>query len=152
TLTGTQLHVLELIRALHRSGAAELRVLTKRRLGSRFRGSLSALDGVEMLVAEDVGADVARSLVVHRPYQLFDPADLSLLTRLGGRLVITLQDLIAFGSPQYSRSAEEWLDLRQLTRVAAALADRVVFFSDHVRRDTVAAGLGCSDPSSVVHL
>jgi glycosyltransferase involved in cell wall biosynthesis len=151
TMTGTQRHVLELISAMHRDASVHLRVLVGADISSSFRDGLTRHEGLEVLDAEAVGVHAQRSLVVHRPYQLFDSRDLPLLLLLGERLVITMQDLIAYRNPRYSRSAADWDDLRQLTRVATALADHVVFFSHHVQRDAAAEGLPRAD-SSVVRL
>jgi GT2 family glycosyltransferase len=139
-ITGTQVHTLELITALHRLDRVKLRVITPPDLGEYARRVFANLGGIELVDEADLDA-AERTDVVHRPYQVSGPDDLALLERAGDRLVITHQDLIAFNIPAYFRSLGEWRTYRRLTRTALALADQVVFFSEHARGEAVAAEL-----------
>jgi glycosyltransferase involved in cell wall biosynthesis len=98
------------------------------------------------------GAKFAPTDVVHRPTQLFSWSDLDLIPRLGDRFVVTQLDLIAYRNPTYSRSYAEWNAYRQLTRLTLALADCVVFMSEHPARDAIADELVDERRSRVVHL
>jgi glycosyltransferase involved in cell wall biosynthesis len=69
------------------------------------------------------------------------PEDLSLLRKLGERVVITHHDLIGYRNAAYHESADEWRRYRRLTRVALAACDRVVFPSEHARRDAISEEL-----------
>ena len=61
--------------------------------------------------------------------------------RIGERIVITQQDLIADINPGYFDSYESFDEHRTLTRQALSIADAVVFISEHVRHEAVAAEL-----------
>ena len=147
TLAGTQIHTLELIAALHRTGAAELRVVLPPNVGETALALLRSLDGVELLDANDVDEDLPRSTVVHRPYQVSGPEDLGVLWQLGERLVVTHQDLLNYHDPAYHRDREGWLAHRRLTREALATADAVVTFSPHAAADLRRGGPGPARPS-----
>jgi GT2 family glycosyltransferase/glycosyltransferase involved in cell wall biosynthesis len=155
TVTGTQIHVLELIHALHRSGrVAHLRAVVPAGIGAWFLDSLRRLDGLEILVSDELsdGRKVPRSLLVHRPYQVFDIAELDLLARLGERFVVTHQDLISYRNPGYARSFEDWDAFHRLTRLSLALADEVLFFSHHAAADALAEELVDERRAHVAHL
>jgi glycosyltransferase involved in cell wall biosynthesis/GT2 family glycosyltransferase len=137
-LTGTQLHVLELILALDRTQAVRVRVVVPPDLGGYAREALASAASVTTIGQDEAGADgVERTSIVHRPQQVADVADLRLLTRLGARSVITQQDLIAYRNPGYFPGYPQFARYRLLTRQALALADMVVFFSHHAARDAV---------------
>ena len=144
TVTGTQVHVLELIHALHRTGAiARLRAVVPAGISSWFLESLRRLDGLELVISDELadGRVIDRTTIVHRPYQVFDVLELDLIGRLGDRFVITHQDLISYRNPGYSRSFEDWNDFHRLTRLTLALADQVLFFSRHAAADALAEEL-----------
>ena len=89
--------------------------------------------------AVDSGFDLAD--VVHRPYQVSNDEDLSFLAKLGERLIVTNQDLIAYHNPSYFRDFDSWEGYRRITRTALAVADRVMFFSAHACDDALAEDL-----------
>lgn len=155
TVTGTQIHVLELIRALHRSGRVpQLRAVVPAGISPSFLASLRQLDGLELLVSDDLATSdhVPRSVLVHRPYQVFDPLELDLISRLGDRFVVTHQDLISYRNPGYSRSFADWNAFHRLTRLTLALADQVLFFSHHAAADALAEELLDESRAHVAHL
>jgi glycosyltransferase involved in cell wall biosynthesis len=69
--------------------------------------------------------------VVHRPFQVVSKTQLDFLHRLGERIVVTHQDLIAFHNPGYHGSYDEWSAYRDATASTMAVADAVVFISQH---------------------
>jgi GT2 family glycosyltransferase/glycosyltransferase involved in cell wall biosynthesis len=152
TVTGTQVHVLELAAALSRTRRLGLRVVVPPDAGAWAIDALDSLAGVDVIRSDQISADTPRTHVVHRPYQIFHLGDLPALSRLGDRVVITQQDMIAYRNPGYARSPEDWLELHRLTRVTLGYADFVLFFSEHARQDTLAEGLVEASRSSVVHL
>lgn len=155
TVTGTQIHVLELIHALHRSGRVpHLRAVVPAGINPWFLTSLRRLDGLELLISDDlVGEDdIPRSVLVHRPYQVFDPLELDLIARLGDRFVVTHQDLISYRNPGYARSFADWDAFHRLTRLTLALADQVLFFSHHAAADALAEELVDERRAHVAHL
>jgi GT2 family glycosyltransferase/glycosyltransferase involved in cell wall biosynthesis len=138
---GTQLHALELIRALHEERGIRLRVAVPRRCSSEFSDFLRGLSGLETIYLDEVRADTERSDIVHRPYQVPFMHELVTLQRLGDRLVVTQQDLIAYRNPSYFRNFAEWTHYRRSIRASLALAEVVVFVSQHAAGEAVLEGL-----------
>jgi alpha-1,3-rhamnosyl/mannosyltransferase len=141
-ITGTHVHVLELIRALARTEAIQLRLLVRaERIDGPTRELLRRLTGTELLDAEDVDAKTPRSAVFHRPQQTFSPSDVKLALGLGERFVVSQLDLIAYRNPGYFADAETWEDFRAASRHGLSAAERVVVFSEHTRRELLADAL-----------
>jgi glycosyltransferase involved in cell wall biosynthesis len=141
-VTGTQVHVLELILALARGGGLRLRVLVRaQRIDTETLTLLRSLPDTEVVAAEDVGPQTPRSTVFHRPQQAFEAGDVALALALGERLVISQLDLIAYRNPGYFAEAGAWEDYRRASRLGLAAAERVVVFSEHTRRELVADAL-----------
>ncbi|HEX5851730.1 MAG TPA: glycosyltransferase, partial [Solirubrobacteraceae bacterium] len=141
-ITGTQVHVLELILALARTGELRLRLLVRaRRIDGETLELLRALPETEVLAAEELDPDTPKSTVFHRPQQAFSPGDVALATALGERVVLSQLDLIAYRNPGYFADAGAWQDYRRASRHGLSAADRVVVFSEHSRRELVADAL-----------
>ena len=139
-MTGTQLHVLEVIAAVHDLDSMAIRVLVPQKIGDYAAEYLESLDRVR-LVTEKQARREPPTDVVHRPYQTTSAEDVRFLRSIGHRLVITHQDLIAFHNPAYHAGFEQWLEHRAVTRTALAAADRVAFFSRHARSEAIAEEL-----------
>ncbi len=142
-VTGTQIHALELVHALAQRPGLRVRALLPDRPGAYARRVLDELPQAQRLTVAAALAEPgpARTDVVHRPWQVNDPGDLAVLRRLGERMVVTHQDLIAYRNPGYHATGQDWLAHRALTRVALEAADAVVFESEHARRDAAAEDL-----------
>jgi glycosyltransferase involved in cell wall biosynthesis len=141
-VTGTQVHVLELILALAQTGALRLRLLVwAERIDRATLELLRALAETEVLAVEDVDAATPRSTVFHRPQQAFSAGDVGLALTLGERVVLSQLDLIAYRNPGYFSGAGAWEDYRRASRHGLAAADRVVVFSDHTRRELLSDAL-----------
>ncbi len=140
---GTRLHLTEVIAAVAATARVRLSAVVTDRLDAQTRERLQAVTGVELVALDSLGRlpGGRRADLVHRPHQLSTPADLAVLAGLGERLVITQQDLIGYHQPGYFPSPAAWARYRGLTRRSLAVADRVVFFSAHVRDDALAEGL-----------
>ncbi|HTQ69236.1 MAG TPA: glycosyltransferase [Solirubrobacteraceae bacterium] len=136
-LTGTQRHILELIRAVMVTGEVDVRVLVSPDVGERALAELRSW-GAELLAVAEIGPDTPRTTVFHRPQQVFEPEDVRLALRLGERLVVNQLDLIAYRNPGYHRDAKAWRSHRRVTRQALAAAEGIVVFSEHTRRDLLA--------------
>jgi glycosyltransferase involved in cell wall biosynthesis len=147
---GTQLYTLELALALAETDALTVRVVVASDLGADAWHRLREARQVEVITYEQAIAGVELSDVVHRPQQVFSASDLNLLRLLGRRLVVTHQDLIAYHNPTYHPDLDRWEQFRRITRIALAGADRVVFFSEHSRRDAAAEDLVAVDRSDVI--
>ncbi|HMJ36429.1 MAG TPA: glycosyltransferase [Baekduia sp.] len=139
-LTGTQVHTLELVAALARTGEARVRVLLPHDVGEYVAPALYGLPGVELLHPHD--ADNAEpDDIVHRPWQVGDVSDLALLGRLGQHMVLTQQDFIAYRNPSYFPTADAWLGYRALAAEAMSLGAVVLFFSRHACMEALAEEL-----------
>ena len=141
TTGGTQTYIIGLIQALARAGEAKVRVLVPHDLSERASNALESVAGVELLAYEQATRNPPRTDVVHRPQQVFTPADLALLRLVGERIVIGQQDLIAYHNPAYHPDIEAWRMYRRTTRLAVGVADQTIFFSEHARRDALAEDL-----------
>lgn len=140
TLSGTQLHVLELAAAVTRTRRARVRLLVSPELSGEPAALLDQIDAERLPVAELSDA-TERSGVVHRPNQVFSLQDLEILGRVGERLVVSHQDLIAYRNPEYHAMPERWEQYRHATRLTLASADAVVFSSRHSLDDALADDL-----------
>jgi glycosyltransferase involved in cell wall biosynthesis len=135
-VTGTQVHILELVRALAATGALRLRLLVReQRIDPATLELLRGLPDTELLAEDDVDETTPPSTVFHRPQQTFAPEDVQLALRLGERLVLSQLDLIAYRNPGYFADAEAWEAYRRASRHGMSAAERVVVFSEHTRRE-----------------
>ncbi len=147
-ITGTHVHVLELIRALARTGALRLRLLVRiERIDRETRELLAGLPETELLAAERLEPETPRTAVFHRPQQTFSPGDVRIALALGERFVISQLDLIAYRNPGYFAEAAMWEDYRAASRHGLSAAERVVVFSEHTRDELLADAL--VEPSRV---
>jgi glycosyltransferase involved in cell wall biosynthesis len=141
-ITGTHVHVLELILALARTEALRLRLLVRaERIDAATRQLLEQLSETELLAAEDLDPHTPRSAVFHRPQQTFSPSDVGLALALGERFVISQLDLIAYRNPGYFADADTWEDYRAASRHGLSAAERVVVFSEHTRDELLSDAL-----------
>jgi glycosyltransferase involved in cell wall biosynthesis len=140
--SGTNIHVLELIAAVTRTQRARVTAIVPNDISPDASAVLQKLPAALVTVGPGGGLRPAvRADVVHRPFQISTPADLTFLAQVADRLVITHQDLISYHNPGYFRSPSAWEGYRDLTRRALSVADRVVFLSEHVREDAFADDL-----------
>jgi glycosyltransferase involved in cell wall biosynthesis len=148
---GTQTYVLQLVTALAEQETVALRLLTPPDLSDRAADALDCLPHVEQLTYEQAAnGEPSLSDVVYRPQQVFTPEDVTLLRRVGERVVICQHDLIAYRNHSYHRDLDSWRSYRRTTRLALAAADEVVFFSDHARSDALREDLVPADRAQVV--
>ena len=148
-LTGTQVHVMELIAAIARTRQARIRAIVPTTLDAETGRALMGLPGIELVRAREI-LRIAPGEVVHRPFQVSGADDLTFLVRLGERLVVTHHDLIGYRNPSYFSSGREWRGYRRLTRRALAVADHAVFLSAHALRDALAEDLVDAGRATVV--
>jgi len=150
-VTGTQVHVLELIRALANTGELRLRVLVRgERIDTHTLGLLRELPHTEILEFERLTAQTPRSTVFHRPQQTFSAGDVALALSLGERFVVSQLDLIAYRNPGYFSDPEAWRDYRRASRHGLSAAERVIVFSQHTRRELLADALAEDERIRVV--
>jgi glycosyltransferase involved in cell wall biosynthesis len=141
-VTGTQVHILELILALARTERLRLRVLVREeRIDRETLRLLGELPETEILAAEELDPATPRSTVFHRPQQTFSPGDVELALALGERFVLSQLDLIAYRNPGYFVDADAWEDYRRASRHGLSAAERVIVFSEHTRRELLSDAL-----------
>jgi GT2 family glycosyltransferase len=151
-MTGTQVQVLEVIKALAATEQMRLTALVPDALSDYGARALSSLASVEQKSMSEYGAGrLERFDIVHRPFQVHHEADVKMLVGLGDRLIITHQDLIGYHNPAYYRDYEAWREYRRFTRLALTIADHVVFVSAHARDEALAEDLVEPHRASVVH-
>src|SRR5207253_2719812 len=142
TMTGTQVHILELVKALAGTQALRVRLLVSAaRLDAQTREALQALTETELLTEEDVQAGTPPSMLFHRPQQTFSSDDVALALHLGERVVVSQLDMIAYRNPGYFAGAREWEDFRRASRQGLAASERVVVFSEHTRGELISDAL-----------
>ncbi len=150
TLTGTQRHILELIRALAGTGSLRLRLLVSADTSAANVELLRCLPQTELLPIESINGATPRSTLFHRPQQVFGPPDMRLALRLGERIVLNQLDLIAYRNPGYHADAAAWHSYRRVSRQALAAADRVVVFSSHTRSELLSDELAEAERIRIV--
>jgi GT2 family glycosyltransferase/glycosyltransferase involved in cell wall biosynthesis len=151
-ITGTQVHTLEVIRALSHTESVGMRVIVPPDIGAYAEEQLAQLANVELMPHTAVHPAMGKTDVVHRPYQVSNANDLLMLQCAGERAVITHQDLIAYRNPGYFPGYPQWEDYRRLTRQALSCADRVVFFSHHAAGDALKEDLVELDRVRIVYI
>ncbi len=123
-MTGTQVHTLEVIRALSQTGRLGMRVIVPPDLGAYAREQLAGLSNVELMAHTEVHPGMGKTDIAHRPFQVSDTNDLLMLDCAGERVVITHQDLIAYRNPGYFAGYPQWERYQRLTRQALACCRR----------------------------
>jgi glycosyltransferase involved in cell wall biosynthesis len=150
SITGTQRHILELIRALAATDQLSLRLVISADTSAANIELLQALAHTELLPIDEIDDETPRSTVFHRAQQVFGPPDLRLALRLGERLVLNQLDLIAYRNPAYHASPTSWHSHRRVSRQALAAADRIVVFSEHTRGELLSDELVEEDRIRIV--
>lgn len=140
--TAAQIHMLELVAALDRTGGVRVRVLVPDELGAQAAAALGSLSRVELMTVTAAGSDaVERDDILHRLWPVTRRDDDALLGKLGERIVVEQQDLIGYRNPSAFADAAAWLDHRRLSAELMAASAMTLFFSDHTRDETIAEAL-----------
>lgn len=149
-LTGTHVHVLELIRALAHTEELRLRLLVGKHMTGSTLALLRGIPDAEVLSTEELRTDTPRSAVFHRPQQTFSSDDVRLACSLGERFVVSQLDLIAYRNPSYFADTDAWHAAQRATRQGLAAAERVVVFSQHTRQELIADALASEERIRVI--
>jgi glycosyltransferase involved in cell wall biosynthesis len=150
-LSGTHIHIVELIEAIARSGAVRLRLLIReQRIDGETLARLEVLAGTELLDEGLIDEHTPCDDIFHRPQQAFAAEDVELALRLGRRLVLSQLDLIAYRNPGYFPGPEAWAAFRRAGRHGMAAAERVLVFSEQTRQELLADGLVSAERIAVV--
>jgi glycosyltransferase involved in cell wall biosynthesis len=153
-VTGTTVHVAEILAALAERDDVRVRVLLPERIGDEAGDLLDRLSArVERIGERDVRTgELARSHVVHRPWQIESVVDMAFLDHLGERTLVTHQDLIGYRTAAAFASIGDWQSYRRTTADALALAAMVLFFSPTAMADALAEDLVAPERARVVVL
>jgi GT2 family glycosyltransferase/glycosyltransferase involved in cell wall biosynthesis len=142
-VTGTQVLILELVRALATAPNHNAHVT----LIVGDRTPRAALLGTDQLVDEVIRRSDLQDLeqplfdLAHRPCQIRSTAQLAFLRKVARRFIVSQLDCIAYSNPSYARSFDEWMDYRHVTQLLFATADGIVFISNNAADDAVHQGL-----------
>ena len=151
-ITGTTVHVVELLGALADRADIRVRTVLPAEVGDEARRALDRMPRLEHLTLAALDGPLARTHVVHRPWQVESTQEMAVLDRLGERIVVTNQDLIGYRTPPVYASAGRWRDYREATRDALGLAAMVLFFSETAASDALADDLIAPERARVVSL
>lgn len=147
---GTQQATFNIIRALaHERPEVALTVLVQSP-SKEVSESLRAIPNVLVKTATERpdGFDI-----IYRPYQVNDVGELAWLRRTGSTVAISQLDLIAYHNASYHRSAADWMDFRNLTRLALSSVDGVSWISEFALEDSISNGFSFGErPTRVVYL
>lgn len=133
---GTQVQTVELIRALsRRRDVCSIGVAVPHGQLPAYATDLISGDKIRVYDAHDLqftGAELYD--ILHRPFQPDRPIPWGRWRSLAKRVVVTLQDLIAYRIGAYHPSGEDWLQYRANIGEACARADAVIAISEDTRQ------------------
>lgn len=140
--TGTEVHTLQLIRALARRPEIAY-------LGVNLRAGIppyaaAILADPRVHVIEGCGEwspSLPRVDVFHRPYQPLSKEDCELWRGVGARTACHMQDLITYLSTEYHTSTAAWHQWRRNVSRAVGAVDGVFTLSDYVRHQVLREGM-----------
>lgn len=148
-LSGTQVHVLNLLKALSHTNAVALSILLPRRVDSSAEPYLAAIQVCDGHYTPDRLPGTTPA-VFHRPYQFGTVEEVRTCREMAQRLVLTHQDMILDRTAAYHSSLDAWKVFRDATGEAFGASDQVGFFSRHAARDAAIDGLLPADKINVV--
>jgi GT2 family glycosyltransferase/glycosyltransferase involved in cell wall biosynthesis len=151
TPTGTQVLTLELIRSL----AASKERFARLSMIVNDHALRSVFHGVDGVVDEVVPVSQLPKLeepfdLVYRPYQIGYAAELALLEKSARRFIVSQLDCIAYSSPIYAASPDEWERYCKLTQQVFDRADGVTFISQAAAQEAAQYGLRVGDERACV--
>jgi glycosyltransferase involved in cell wall biosynthesis len=136
---GTQVQTLELVRALsRRPDIATVGVAVPNGVLPAYAHDLLHDGKIRLYDAHDllfIGAEQAD--IIHRPFQPDRPIPWARWRSLAKRVVVTLQDLIAYRIGTYHLGGDAWLSYRRNIVDAAANADGIVAISEDTRASII---------------
>ena len=146
TEMGTQVQTLHLIRALSGNPKIEQLVVALPNGGCPpYAKMILSHPKIIQLISPDLNfLDAPQVDILHRPFQPDSPIPWVRWRSISQKIVITLQDLIAYRNPVYFPDARHWLDYRTNLRRSALQADAVVVISNDVREVVIQEDLPIS--------
>lgn len=139
---GTQVQMLNLIQALSRH--EKVRKVIVGMVGPVPPYATRYLDSPKIKIAASIGGDFQvqeRVDVLHRPCQTDGVIPWERWRAISDRIVVTIQDLIAYNNGSYFPDVEHWRRYRSYIAEAATAADGLAVVSDDVARDIIAERL-----------
>ena len=131
--TGTQVQLMSIVAALAERDDVHRIVVAMPGPVPPYAAAAFASPKIEPLNTPDGSIpDGAQFDLVHRPFQPDRPLPWGLWRKVARRVVITVQDLIAYRIGQYHSSPEQWLGYRTNMAEAMAQADGIAVFLDDV--------------------
>ena len=147
--TGTQVQLMNLVAALAKRDDVHRIVVAMPGPVPPYAAAAFASPKIEPLETPDGSIPLdARFDVVHRPFQPDRPLPWSMWRHVARRVIITVQDLIAYRIGQYHSTPEQWLGYRTNMATAMAQADGIAVFLDDVA-DQIALERLPVDPSRI---
>ncbi len=158
--TGTQVLILELIRALAIAPDRNAHLT----LIIADQAPLEALLGVDQVVDAVIRISDLPSQeqpvfdLIHRPSQIGLAAERAFLQDVARRFIVSHLDCISFSNPSYAKTWAEWERYRSVSATTFAQADGVIFISDDAAEDAghqglhIPAGRRCVTYAGVDHL
>ncbi|UJM86914.1 glycosyltransferase [Rhodanobacter denitrificans] len=136
---GTQVQTVELLRALvRRDDVRSIDVAVPNGKMPDYAADLAADMKVRLLNSESLNFDDATMVdILHRPFQPDRPIPWARWRSLAKRVVVTLQDLIAYRIGTYHPTGQDWLNYRHNIAEACAHADHVVVISEDTRQSII---------------
>ncbi len=131
--TGTQVQVMHIVSALARRD--DVREIVISMPGPVPPYAVDAFASTKIQPVVEPSGEFPPELrfdVVHRPYQPDRLLPIEHWRTVARRIVITVQDLIAFRNGRYHSSPDEWLTYRDRFLTATATADRIAVISEDV--------------------
>ncbi|MBD7920217.1 glycosyltransferase [Cellulomonas sp. Sa3CUA2] len=140
---GTQVATLAQVAALARHPRVrEVVVATPGGVVPDYARATLDLPGVTVVALDGLSVTDATGLdVLHRPYQPDGPLPIEEWRAAARRIVLTVQDLVAYDNGHYHLNAWWWSRYRRAMRDAVGGSDAVVTISHDVARAVRAAGL-----------
>lgn len=131
--TGTQVQLMNLVAALAERDDVHRIVVAMPGPVPGYASASFASPKIEPFETSDgTIPDDLRFDVVHRPFQPDRPLPWHMWRKVARRVVITVQDLIAYRIGQYHSSPQQWLAYRENMAEAMAQADGIAVFLDDV--------------------
>lgn len=141
--TGTQVAVLANVRALTDHPMVR-RVVVAIPAPMPPAYALKVLRHPKVLLCKNDGCtfpDAPKVDIVHRPFQPHGPLPLKRWAEVGRRLVVTIQDLIAYNNGYYHSTSLDWLIYRTAMSQTLRDVDAVVAISQDTETAIVGAGI-----------
>jgi glycosyltransferase involved in cell wall biosynthesis len=146
---GTQVQTLALVDALCRRDDVTGVVVGLRGPVPDYARNVLSRSKITVHGSADLARDHVGELdVIHRPYQPDWSLPFDSWREAAARVVLTLQDLIAYQVGSYHPTSDTWLEYRRDIRAAAAGADGLVVISEDTHRYLAFEGVPV-DPSNV---